>query len=313
MRYQIAAVARMSNLSIDTIRSWERRHAIVKPQRDGGGARLYSDDDVARLTLAATATQLGHPIRRIAQMSNEQIEQLLSHDRRTEQALHGGVVERVMAALCDHDAGLVEQLLASAALLIPTRELVLNVLAPLLRDIGERWAHGRVKLWQEHLLSTLIRKTAEALSRPASAGAPLIFATPPFEMHEFGIMLAAMLAAAQGYVTYNLGTGVPSEEIASAARRLKAAVVVVGLTRGSTSIDAALEFTVALDAALVPAINLWLGGTLGAEVAPLADSPRVRAVASLEEFDRLCRAGALESSPRRRTATHSNETSVREA
>ena len=39
VKYHISAVARMSGLSIDAIRAWERRYGIVKPERDGAGIR----------------------------------------------------------------------------------------------------------------------------------------------------------------------------------------------------------------------------------------------------------------------------------
>jgi len=50
--YQIAAVARMTGLTVDTIRAWERRYALVAPARDEAGIRQYGRADIARLELA---------------------------------------------------------------------------------------------------------------------------------------------------------------------------------------------------------------------------------------------------------------------
>ena len=288
MEYHIAAVARLTNLSVDVIRSWERRYAIVQPRRDEAGLRLYSDDDVSRLTLARMATQLGHPIRTVAKMSNAQLEALADQHPREENGMHGAVVERVLEAMHGNDARLAEQILASAALLLPTRVLVLNVLAPVLREVGARWEHGRIAVWQEHLISMLIRTTAAALPRIASDGAPLLLATPPFDAHEFGVSLAAILASSRGRTAYNLGSRVPPEEVADAARRLKSAAVVIGMTQASTPETLALEYADALDAQLPAGMDIWLGGTLGARIAPLIASKRVRGVATLEDFERLC-------------------------
>ena len=46
--YPIRAVARMTGLSLDTLRAWERRYDAVVPGR-GQRGREYSDEDVARL------------------------------------------------------------------------------------------------------------------------------------------------------------------------------------------------------------------------------------------------------------------------
>ena len=113
MKYQIAAAARLSNLSVDTIRAWERRYEIVKPERGEARARLYSDGDVARLSLARMATQLGHPIRRVAKLTNEELEALIRKEPAGHRTVHGGLVDKVIAAVHENDAVQAEQVLIS--------------------------------------------------------------------------------------------------------------------------------------------------------------------------------------------------------
>ena len=52
--YRIGAVARLTGFSPDTLRIWERRYDIVEPQRTPKGGRLYSQQDVTRLTMIKT-------------------------------------------------------------------------------------------------------------------------------------------------------------------------------------------------------------------------------------------------------------------
>ena len=47
--YSIGAVAKMLDISAQTLRSWEERYAQVVPARSAGGQRLYSRDQVAQL------------------------------------------------------------------------------------------------------------------------------------------------------------------------------------------------------------------------------------------------------------------------
>jgi DNA-binding transcriptional MerR regulator/methylmalonyl-CoA mutase cobalamin-binding subunit len=282
----------MSDLSIDVIRAWERRYGLVEPARDGSGSRLYSDQDVARLSLARAATKLGHPIRRVARMTDEELAKLLQRDARPEDASPLGFVRRIMDSLHEHDAAMAEHLLIYAGTIVPRRELVLDVLAPLLREVGEEWERGTISVWQEHLLSALVLKTTGSLSRIATGEGPILFATPPFEQHEFGILLAEMLAASYGTPTCNLGTGVPLDEIVAAVARLKPAAVVVGMTLCEIAPESALQFAEGLDAELPSDVLIYLGGSIGAWTAGLLPSERVRPLATLEEFNQICSAAA---------------------
>lgn len=47
--YSIGAVARMLDLPVATLRSWEDRYALVVPARSDGGQRLYSRDQLEQL------------------------------------------------------------------------------------------------------------------------------------------------------------------------------------------------------------------------------------------------------------------------
>ena len=77
----IGAVARRSGLSQHTIRIWERRYDAVTPERTDSNRRLYSEEDVARLTLLNRAVQAGHRIGDIAGFPTAKLEKLTSRVR----------------------------------------------------------------------------------------------------------------------------------------------------------------------------------------------------------------------------------------
>src|SRR5207237_71202 len=54
--YPIRAVSLMTGVSIDTLRAWERRYAVVNPVRDDRG-RVYSEADVRRIGLLRDAVE----------------------------------------------------------------------------------------------------------------------------------------------------------------------------------------------------------------------------------------------------------------
>ena len=47
--YSIGAVSRMIDVPVATLRAWEERYEIVRPQRSEGGQRLFSRDQVDQL------------------------------------------------------------------------------------------------------------------------------------------------------------------------------------------------------------------------------------------------------------------------
>ena len=48
---KISAAARLSGVSVHTLRKWEQRYGAVVPRRTEGGERVYSRIDVERLGL----------------------------------------------------------------------------------------------------------------------------------------------------------------------------------------------------------------------------------------------------------------------
>lgn len=81
MEYRIGDVARLIGVTPHALRAWERRHSLVSPQRTTNGERVYSDDEVRRLTLVKQLSSFGHPLGELAQQSTPDLEGLLERTR----------------------------------------------------------------------------------------------------------------------------------------------------------------------------------------------------------------------------------------
>lgn len=73
-------VTRLTGLSADTVRAWERRHNAVKPERTSGNTRRYSALEVRRLLLLRDATRRGHSISTVAQLDTDALQALVHAD-----------------------------------------------------------------------------------------------------------------------------------------------------------------------------------------------------------------------------------------
>ena len=167
-RHPIRVVAQRTGLSTPVLRAWERRYSVVTPSRSNGGQRLYSDADIRRLQLLATAVDGGRSIGLIADLESPQLEALIDEDRQMPIQPVGGHVapdtERVTLAL-DHikqmrtDA--LEQLLMRSAVEMRPHELVESLMVPLLQEVGRGWQAGRLPPSTEHIASVAIRRFLE--------------------------------------------------------------------------------------------------------------------------------------------------------
>jgi len=281
--YPIRAVARMTGLSVDTLRAWERRYEAVVPGRDGRG-RAYTDHDVARLRLLADLVGRGHAIGTIATLPDAELRGLLSGAdahaaRRSKPAVAN--VDPLMGALDRYDLEQLEVALNQHAAVLPPRDLVFAVILPLLREVGRRWEAGRLRPSQEHMVSAIVRSVLGSLLRATSrsnAAPRVVFATPAGERHELGLLSAALLAASAGYGAVYLGPDVPAADVAHAATSTGARVVMMSATT-----PGAVGKSEARGLARLPrGVELWVGGP---EAGPLLAvlGQRARHVGSLED------------------------------
>lgn len=316
LRYPIRAVSKLTGISVDTLRAWERRYAVVEPERDERG-RLYSEPDVERLRLLRQLVEQGHAIGRVAALTSDELRALLTrgpdpvpYDGPTpaapsDLALLVGAVERF-------DAPALRRELSRLAAILPARTLAREVALPLLQHVGEGWHEGRYGVAQEHLLTAELRSLIGALARlhAVPEGAPrLVLATPSGEQHELGTLVAALVASGSGFQAFYLGPGLPPAEVVAAARRVAPRAVVLGYT-GVESAPEALAALVEVARTLPAAVECWVGG---AGVAAAARSPAGDRVLLLEDLDAYERqlgrlrgrdTGALPAPRPEATATH---------
>ena len=76
--YRIGAVARLTGISADNLRVWERRYQAVTPARTDSGDRRYSAGDVARLKLIKRLVDAGDSISSVAALDEEVLRNRLS-------------------------------------------------------------------------------------------------------------------------------------------------------------------------------------------------------------------------------------------
>ncbi len=242
--HPIRIVARRTGLSSHLIRMWERRYDAVIPERTDSGRRVYSEADIERLRLLKKAVEQGEAISQVSRLSNQELLDLLrgaaglsETTNRTsptadEPAGTDEFVQRAQEAVNSFDIEALESTLLDAEVILSRPALLEQFLAPLLREVGEKWQQGEVRIAQEHLATAAIRTFLGRLLAAHSfhSSSPwIVVGTPVGQLHELGAYLAALTAASYGWNVAFLGSNLPAEEIAVALQRYDALAVCLSL------------------------------------------------------------------------------------
>lgn len=246
-KYQIGTVARATGISTHTLRVWERRYGVVAPARTPGGSRVYSDRDVTKLRLLKRLTGEGHSIGRIARLSIAELQSLAAGAPMGTTPGATGLAppvatsdrdvavitrQRFLEALAAVDMAAAERLLLYAVGFLDPRVFLLDVAAPLLEELGARWERGDLRIAHEHAASALLRNLLGTLMRtqpPQTGAATAVAATLSGELHELGVLMAALMAVLRGWKVLYLGPSLPAGEILHVLERSDAAVLLLSL------------------------------------------------------------------------------------
>ncbi len=271
LTYPIRAVSKLTGISIDTLRAWEKRYNAVIPLREGR-ERVYKETDVQRLYLLKNAIDNGYSIGRVANLTNQEIEELINTSKKQEDSIvetnpleplnRKTNFEPLLTTIKQFDYVAAERELNRLTAMISVREIVHQVIVPLMQRVGEDWHKGKLSIAQEHMISALLRNFLGILIRiyiRDNSKISVLFATLSGERHEFGLLLAAILTAYSGLKVIYLGSDLPVDEVIQVAKETQIQTLVLGLTNANN-----LELTVKelnyISHELPSKIEIWVGG-----------------------------------------------------
>ena len=294
--FAIGRVARKAGLSIHTIRAWERRYGAVQPSRTAGGTRLYSGTDIERLSLLRRATEAGHSIGNVATLALEELKRLVgdeSEDRKSRRRASsvgaaGTMVDDLLDAVDAMQGERMHALLMRAVVTLPVREVIEEVILPVLREVGDRWSRGSICPAHEHLLSTSVRRVLAWLtdSVPVEPGAPVaVVTTPSGQWHEMGAQIAGVFAALAGCRVIYLGPNLPSRDIVRAVEVTGGSLVLLGASMPHA--DLLLDELTKVRRGLPKKVAVFAGGAGVEEIRERLEAAGVEALTDYRELEQV--------------------------
>lgn len=246
VRYSIKIASERSGVSSHLIRMWEKRYGALSPDRTETNRRLYSDENVERLSLLFSCTQVGHRIGNIASLPTETLRKLARESADIQEAaakenapelpnIEQGLpaaIRPAFQAIDAMDVDLLRNALDEASVELGYQGMLTKVVVPLMQHIGRLWCEGQLTAAYEHFASAALRTylLGHVQSYSASRNAPvLITVTPSGQLHEFGAVVTAAAANSAGWHVIHLGPSLPAAEIAGAAIRSEANMVALSI------------------------------------------------------------------------------------
>lgn len=269
--YNTQAVVRMTQVQAPRLRAWERRYALLSPQRNTNSYRLYSERDVAIIRWLRDQVMAGMTISQATSYLRDATGAPTYTDTETRMTLPNVDLHSLTATLVVAIKRLQEEqineLLQQAFAIYSVEEVCLKLIVPTLVEIGSCWQDDDYLIVAEHFFSSIVRAQIDALWHVtySPTGGPLIMVgTAPDEQHEMGaLMLALFLRRAGIRVTY-LGRNIPAGALVRMAQTIQPAAICLSVTlpeRAARAVDIARELSA------IAGLEVYLGGqALSSEV-----------------------------------------------
>jgi DNA-binding transcriptional MerR regulator len=199
-RFTIRAASALTGINPNTLRAWERRYGLVRPERTPKGYRLYTDRDIERLRSIQRALQKGIPVSRAGEhlddlepapgaeaMGAPEESRPAVNPRLVEVSLgQAGLVgtttirlpsragrdtarhsladfsEQIEMAATRFDRPWLDRAFSRAVGLFSLRQAFQHALAPALTRVGERYLRHPEGIAEEHFLTAFAREKLHA-------------------------------------------------------------------------------------------------------------------------------------------------------
>ena len=266
----IGALTKLTGIPSDTLRTWERRYGYPKAERTESGHRRYSLETCERLLIIRRLLALGHKPSVVLRWTRAEMDAALDRASQVE-ASPGPVAgsqqtpdERVAICLMKIEqlAGRdLDRTLEAAWTQLGPMPMLQSVICPLLFEVGNRWASGRLGVHHEHFFATRIAHFLISKWQPLSdstRGPAVVLAAPTGEEHVLGLHAAATALALGGARIIFLGADTPCDSLLRAAHERQA--IAVALSISSAIARAPLQRYMAELSAKLPANAILVGG-----------------------------------------------------
>lgn len=231
MTYSIGEVSRLTGVAVGTLRAWESRYGVVRPDRTGSSYRQYDRQDLEVLQRMRALVESGVAPRRAAALAmrrSDAADQAPANPSLP--ALQDtGSLSRAGAAF---DGAALRRVLDEAFAVATVETAIDDWLVPSMREVGRRWEIGELDVVAEHFISSAVmRKLSGLFEATTSRGPRVVVGLPAQARHELPALAFALLLQRAGAQVLYVGADVPQDCWARLATIWQPAAAVICVAR----------------------------------------------------------------------------------
>lgn len=240
-RLTIVEVSKRTGLNAHTLRAWERRYGVPRPERSAGRYRLYDAADLEVLRRMVSLVAGGVSPAEASEQAKASLEGVPAG---TSVAM---LRKALLAAFSELDPDAVQRTITRALVGRGVPGFIDDVAEPVLREIGERWEEGSMTVAVEHFASGALRARLDALAGELQLpeGQMALLACAPGERHDLPLVFVRLKLQRAGWRVTMLGADLPVPDLVSAVRETRPRLVGLSAT-SPDNLPALLEAAVAV-------------------------------------------------------------------
>ncbi len=216
--FTIKDLENLSGIKAHTIRIWEKRYQLLKPQRSNGNIRYYDTYSLLKLLNVSLLNKNKYKISKIAELSDDAIV-LIAREISSKSAVVDDGVNSFKMAMFSFDQMLFNQTYNQFLINKTFRELFVDVFVPLLNQIGLMWQTNALTIAHEHFISSLITQKIQVNTEKVQQSVLVddaevyVLFLPENEIHELGLLYLNYELSLRSKKTIYLGQSMPLENL----------------------------------------------------------------------------------------------------
>jgi len=297
-RLSVKTICKLTGVNEHTLRAWERRYSVVEPDRLDNGRRVYSLDDLEKLKLINKLLKSGFLIGHIASYQQHELVMLLQETvhkidsngstRSVQQVILG-----IENALVEFDTYKLQGLLEKARIEYGIRELLYQVMQPLIDGVTEKLNSGQLHAGHEQVFAGLVKyQLLQILNLLNVPGRIEGFRSRSFTAltthgveSELQVLMAAVICAINEFPVFFLGGGLPAVALADTMMAVSSNTLIIASSPINQQNNEMLsEYIRAVAERASGRLEIWVRGAAGS-IQPASFSLPVRVMTSLTDLD----------------------------
>lgn len=293
-KFSIKVISNSCGILPHTLRVWEQRYNMFSPERNEGGQRLYSSDDLKKANLLAKLLDQGHSISNLANYKVNELESMATllddnHGPLATSTEHRISTKKLLKHLADYKIDAVVDEIQHLRMSVGAKDFIFNIVLPTMREIGMLVAKGKYSVTQEHIISTIIRDQLSQIFLPnlGNKNNEVALATPEGNLHELSIIIADILCRANRVPTRYLGAAHPALCLGEALSAMKCPNLILGAVTSDQWVyeDKIIPYVKKLDGLIKHQMTVILGGGHELDFPKFKNIKKIMIMQSFDDFE----------------------------